>query len=120
MAVAVEGQTCGIISITPPRRMRHAPAPDHRVSSPESQRAMSLATSWPARIAYTIDEAVFAAGISKRQLYRALERGELRAAWVAGRRRISPSDLEAYVRGEPMTGPPASGVRVVSVCGRVA
>lgn len=70
---------------------------------------MSIAMTWPARISYTIDEAVFAAGVSKRQLYRALETGQLRAAFVAGRRRIAPADLELYLRGEPMPTTPAPG-----------
>jgi hypothetical protein len=74
---------------------------------------MSLAMTWPARIAYTLDEAVFASGISKRQLYRALETGQLRAAFVAGRRRIVPADLELYLRGEPMPTTPAPRLRVV-------
>ena len=78
---------------------------------------MSL-TNWPSKIAYTMDEAQFAAGISKRQLHRAIERGELRAAWVAGRRRIAPDDLEKYVRGEPMPATPQAKPRVVSIGAR--
>ncbi len=120
MEVDLEGPTCGLIPIAPRRRMQHALAQEQTGSIAQKGSAMSLATNWPARIAYTIDEAVFASGISKRQIYRALERGELRAAWVAGRRRIAPVDLERYMRGEPMTGPPSSGVRVVSISGRVA
>jgi hypothetical protein len=72
---------------------------------------------WPPKVAYTLDEAMFASGISRRQLFRAIERGELRAAWVAGRRRIVPADLELYVRGQPMPDTTAPKMRSVSTPG---
>jgi len=44
---------------------------------------------------------VFVSGVSKRQINLAVTSGELRAALVAGKRRIAPIDLAAWLRGEP-------------------
>ncbi len=73
---------------------------------------MSLTTTWPSKVAYTIEEAQFAAGISRRSLERAIEAGTLRSAFVCGRRRIAPADLEAYMSGQPM--PIAAPVKIRS------
>jgi hypothetical protein len=54
----------------------------------------------PEKIAYVIQEASEAAGITERQLRRAMAAGELRYSFKAGRRRIFPDDLRAYLRGE--------------------
>jgi hypothetical protein len=54
----------------------------------------------PEKIAYVIQEAAEAAGISERQLRRAMAAGELRYSFKAGRRRIFPDDLRAYLRGD--------------------
>jgi hypothetical protein len=68
---------------------------------------MSL-VNWPSKISYTLEEAQFAAGISRRSLERAIETGALRSAFVCGRRRIAPADLEAFMAGLPMpAGTPA-------------
>lgn len=74
---------------------------------------MSLTTNWPAKVALTIEEAQFAAGISRRSLERAIETGALRSAFVCGRRRIAPVDLEAFMAGAPMPAgaPPKITVR---------
>jgi excisionase family DNA binding protein len=63
---------------------------------------MSLASNWHPRIAHSIEEATILSGISRRQIYKDLESGKLRAAFVAGRRRIMHSDLELYLQGLPM------------------
>jgi excisionase family DNA binding protein len=69
---------------------------------------VSLTTNWPAKVALTIEEAQFAAGVSRRSLERAIESGALRSAFVCGRRRIAPADLEAFMAGSPMpSGAPA-------------
>jgi len=77
---------------------------------------MSLETNWPAKIALTLEEAKFASGLSLRSLQRAIETGALRSAFVCGRRRISPGDLEAFMAGSPMpaAAPPTTRVRSVS------
>ena len=53
-------------------------------------------------------------GLSRRAVYRAIERGELRASRLCSRLRIHPDDLEAWRRTNyvetsqpPMTAPPA-------------
>jgi hypothetical protein len=51
---------------------------------------MSMVKDWPKRIAYNIEEAMFASGLSRRSLIRAMESGQLPSAFVMGRRRISP------------------------------
>lgn len=61
-----------------------------------------LAATWHPRIAHSIEEATILSGISRRQLYKDLKSGKLRAAFVAGRRRIMHSDLELYLQGRPM------------------
>jgi hypothetical protein len=61
----------------------------------------------PEKIAYVIQEAAEAAGISERQLRRAMAAGELRYSFKAGRRRIFPEDLRAYLRGDKL--PPFCG-----------
>lgn len=63
---------------------------------------------WPAKIAYTLDEAVMASGISRRSLQAAISAGTLRSSFSVGRRRIFPADLEQFLRG----GPPKSFERV--------
>ena len=64
---------------------------------------MSIAIgAWPPRLAFTVDESVFVSGVSKRQINLAIASGELPSALVAGRRRIAPIDLAAWLRGEPM------------------
>jgi predicted site-specific integrase-resolvase len=55
--------------------------------------------TWPDRLAYVIDEAVHASGISRRELYRAMSDGRLKFSFVAGRRRIFPDDLKKFLRG---------------------
>jgi hypothetical protein len=57
-------------------------------------------TYHPDKIAFVIQEAAEAAGISERQLRRAMAAGELRYSFKAGRRRIFPEDLRAYLRGD--------------------
>jgi hypothetical protein len=54
----------------------------------------------PQKIAYVIQEASEASGVSERQLRRAMAKGDLRFYFQAGRRRIFPADLAAYLRGE--------------------
>jgi predicted DNA-binding transcriptional regulator AlpA len=49
-----------------------------------------MVKDWPKRIAYNIEEAMFASGLSRRSLIRAMESGQLPSAFVMGRRRISP------------------------------
>ena len=76
---------------------------------------MSLTTNWPAKVAYTLDEAQFAAGISRRSLERAIETGALRSAFVLGRRRIAPADLEDFMSGRPMSPVEPVKIKVRSV-----
>lgn len=54
---------------------------------------------WPEKLAYVLDEAVHASGVSRRSLYRAMDEGKLKFSFVAGRRRILPEDLRLYLRG---------------------
>jgi helix-turn-helix protein len=54
---------------------------------------------WPEKLAFTIDEAIHASGISRRSLYRAMGEGKLTFSFVAGRRRIFPEALRTYLRG---------------------
>lgn len=76
---------------------------------------MSLAISAHPRLVYSIEEVVIMTGISRRQIYIELEKGALRAAFVAGRRRIRHSDLDLYLQGRPMPAGEAPRPRVVSV-----
>ena len=55
--------------------------------------------TWPDKLAYVLDEAVHASGISRRELYRAMSDGRLKFSFVAGRRRIFPDDLRNFLRG---------------------
>lgn len=75
---------------------------------------MSLTTNWPSKVALTLEEAQFAAGISRRSLERAIESGALRSAFVCGRRRIAPGDLEAYMAGQPMPATAPTKIKVRS------
>jgi hypothetical protein len=54
---------------------------------------------WPDKIAYTLDEAVFASSISRRSLQAAISDGRLKSTLSHGRRRILPADLRAFVLG---------------------
>jgi hypothetical protein len=83
-------------------------------------KSMSLAANWHPRIAYSIEEATIFSGISRRQIYKDLEIGKLRAAFVAGRRRIMHSDLELYLQGKAMPCGEAPRPRVVAISGRGA
>ena len=76
---------------------------------------MSLTTNWPAKVALTIEEAQFVAGISRRSLERAIETGALRSAFVCGRRRIAPADLEAFMGGLPMPAAAPAKISIRSV-----
>jgi excisionase family DNA binding protein len=67
---------------------------------------MSLSAIHP-RLVYGIEECCIMTGISRRQIYKDLQVGKLRAAFVAGRRRIWHSDLELYLQGQPMPPGPA-------------
>ena len=50
-----------------------------------------------------------ACGLSRRAVYRAIARGELRAARLCHRLRIPPAELERWIAGETReTGPPPS------------
>ena len=69
-------------------------------------------TYHPDKIAYVIQEASEAAGISERQLRRAMAAGELRYSFKAGRRRIFPEDLRAYLRGDRL--PPFGGKAAIA------
>ena len=60
---------------------------------------MTVTTNWPARIAYTFDEAVFASGVPRRTLQYAIKEGRLKSYFSAGRRRVFPADLEEFLRG---------------------
>jgi excisionase family DNA binding protein len=62
-------------------------------------------TYHPDKIAYVIQEAAEAAGISERQLRRAMAAGDLRFYFSAGRGRIFPADLRAYLKGEKPSAP---------------
>jgi excisionase family DNA binding protein len=55
--------------------------------------------NWPDKIAFVLDEAAHASGVSRRELYRAMAAGKLKFSFVAGRRRIFPKDLEEFLRG---------------------
>jgi excisionase family DNA binding protein len=79
---------------------------------------MSLALSTHPRLVYSIEEVTIMTGISRRQIYADLEKGNLRGAFVAGRRRIRHSDLELYLQGKPMPAGEAPRPRVVSIASR--
>jgi hypothetical protein len=69
-------------------------------------------TNWPAKISYNLEEAKFASGLSLRSLQRAIETGALRSAFVLGRRRIAPADLEAFMSGAPMPAAAPANITV--------
>jgi hypothetical protein len=52
----------------------------------------------PERICLTIDEAIAASGVSRRQLYREMDRGALKFSFIARRRRIIVDDLREFLR----------------------
>jgi hypothetical protein len=79
---------------------------------------MSMITDWPKRIAFTVDEAMFASGLSRRSLTRAMESGQLPSAFVMGRRRISPDALERFMRGLPPDPDTTPRMRAVSIGAR--
>jgi hypothetical protein len=78
---------------------------------------MSL-TEWPKRIAFTVEEAMFARGLSRRSLTRAMERGQLPSAFVMGRRRISPDALERFMQGLPPDPNTAPRMKSIAVAAR--
>jgi excisionase family DNA binding protein len=47
-----------------------------------------------------------ACGLSRRAVYRAIARGELRAARLCHRLRVHPAELERWIAEETPTGPP--------------
>jgi len=51
----------------------------------------------PDRIAYRIDDAALASGLSRSKLYQLIKSGELRSFLAAGRRLILRAELEAYL-----------------------
>jgi excisionase family DNA binding protein len=51
------------------------------------------------RIAYSPAELADLVGLSRKAIYRAIERGELRASRVANRLRIRPIDVDAWLEG---------------------
>ena len=79
---------------------------------------MSDLYPFPTRIALTVEEAMFSAGISRRALFRAMSEKRLRSSFVCGRRRIDPADLAAFMRGQPMPDTPAPTMRSGGVEGR--
>lgn len=54
---------------------------------------------WPERLAYTVDEAVFASGVGRRKLYQEMAAGKLQFSMAGGRRRIMKRDLEDWLSG---------------------
>ena len=78
---------------------------------------MSLA-ELPRRIAYNIEEAMFASGLSRRTLDRAMASGQLPSAFVAGRRRISPAALERFMAGLPPDPNTAPRMKSIAVAAR--
>jgi excisionase family DNA binding protein len=52
----------------------------------------------------TLADVTFATGISRPQLYRLFEQGQLKSELIAGRRRIPVDDLERYL-GRPVRVP---------------
>ena len=46
----------------------------------------------------SVDQVAVVCGLSRRAIYRAIERGELRASRLCGRLRIAPEDLETWIR----------------------
>ncbi len=72
---------------------------------------MSAMHQFPPRIAYVVEEAMFASGLSRRALFKAMEDGRLRSYFSAGRRRIFPEDLETFLKGERPSPEPVSKMR---------
>jgi excisionase family DNA binding protein len=52
-----------------------------------------------------------ACGLSRRAVYRAIERGELRASRLCSRIRIRPDDVEAWVQENQIAPPPDGAAR---------
>ena len=52
------------------------------------------------KMAFRIDEAVFASGISRSGLYRAIDEKRLESVKIGGRRLIPHAALEAFLAGE--------------------
>jgi excisionase family DNA binding protein len=59
---------------------------------------------WPEKLAFVIDEAAHASGVSRRMLERAMAAGHLRFYRAGGRRRILPDDLKKYLMGQHQRG----------------
>jgi excisionase family DNA binding protein len=53
------------------------------------------------KVAYTIDEAAYALGLSRRTIYKRIASGELRAKNVFGRTIIAAADVEQVVVAAP-------------------
>lgn len=80
---------------------------------------MSALHQFPPRIALTVEEAMWAAGVSRRALFKAMEDGRLKSYFSCGRRRIFPEDLERFLRGEKPSADPVEKMKshVVSARG---
>jgi hypothetical protein len=79
-----------------------------------------MVTDWPKRIAYTVEEAMFASGLSRRSLNRAMESGTLPSAFVMGRPRISPEALDRFMKGLPPDPATTPKMRTVAISGPAA
>jgi excisionase family DNA binding protein len=60
-----------------------------------SKAAVSLTERLPSLL--TPEDVATACGLSRRAVYRAIERGELRASRLCSRIRICPADVDAWV-----------------------
>ena len=57
----------------------------------------------------TVAETARASGFSRRAVYRAIDRGELRAGVVCSRLRVHPDDFLAWMEGDGRATPPPQG-----------
>lgn len=76
------------------------PPPSHAIAgrrSPETHLPLPATTTPVAKMAYTVDEAVAAIGVSRRQLYYLMKSGDLPYSQRGGRRLIRAEALQALL-----------------------
>jgi excisionase family DNA binding protein len=94
----------GLLPPSPPAATSHQPAPTRRrppARSRQRREEPSAATPRPdastAGSLLSPEQVACRCGLSRKAVYRAVARGELRAARILSRLRIDPHDVEAWV-----------------------
>jgi len=84
-----------------------------RVTPAAAPEGAPRATSPPSRSLLSPEDVARRFGLSRKAVYRAVARGELRAARIRSRLRIDPGDLEAWFQAslvDPIDRPPTAPV----------